>query len=177
MSGKGSSLPGPHSLSWSHETSDCRQLVVGSELRDDVEEGWWPTRSSQGSQQVPTSVRADIRRNGKDWSSETTAGPKRDWSWLFRPAALRPPRCMSCCNPAFPGLSVSTAPTCLSWTQGFLSSATQCRSKGQPGTRLLQQQSRPRREGSLGERGEAGPALCRAPRDVCCHLSHPSPRL
>lgn len=27
------------SLSWSHETSDCRQLVVGSELRGDVEEG------------------------------------------------------------------------------------------------------------------------------------------
>lgn len=66
------------SLSWSHETSDCRQLVVSSELRGDVEEGWWPTWSSQGSQQVPTSMRAYILRNGKDWSSGTTAGPKRE---------------------------------------------------------------------------------------------------
>lgn len=28
------------SLSWRHETSDCRQLVVGSEWRGDVGEGW-----------------------------------------------------------------------------------------------------------------------------------------
>lgn len=150
-------------------------------------EDWRPPQPSQGRRRMPTSVRTDIRRNGKSRSSETTAGHTRGETGFGCPGA-QPRGCSAAFLAAFlafPGFTVSPrppapVPTFLELDQWvpLPSQTVWCKTMGQPGTRLFTAILQAKvGEAGLAEKERQAWGCIGHRGKVCSHLSHPSHRL
>lgn len=91
-------------LNWSRETSDCRQLTVGSELRGDAEGGPEATRATPGQ---ATDTQWCESRHRKEWRKSVIrhhggAGAERKLVLAVQARSPRPQCCGPCCLPRAP---------------------------------------------------------------------------